>query len=270
MNTQSRFLTLLLVALNPIVNAETIMIESDGVKLHVEVDGAEDAPPLLLWNGAFCTTRMWDFTVPRLAEHFRVIRFDVRGTGMSDPSPDSYTMEQHAADANAILDHFGIKETYVWSMAWGSRAAIIHTALNPDRVKLLALYDASVDAADVNAQAEGREIAFKKQQEAGIPLKDRPENWNYHKVGAEPRDAIGAIRTFKDQEGQLAKITIPTLVCIGEYDPNLPSSEKIAKKLANAELVVMKNVGHGSVLQRPDLCVDNFLAFMKKQGALPE
>lgn len=271
MNTKiltAAFLTTL--AVMSTSSAETKMVENDGVKLHVEVDGNDAAPALLLWNGAACTTHMWDFAVPRLAEHFRVIRFDVRGTGLSDPSPTDYTMEQHASDANAILDSLGIEKTYVWSMAWGSRAAIIHTSLNPDRVTLLALYDASVDAADVDAQAKGREIAFAKQVEAGIPLKDRPENWNHHENPDEVRKSIGAIRTFKDQEGQLSKITIPTLVCIGQYDPNLPSSEKIASKLANAELVVMINVGHGSVLQRPDLCVDNFLAFMKKNGALPE
>ena len=151
-------------------------------------------------------------------------------------------------------------------MAWGSRAANYHTGLFPDRVSLLALYDASVDAADVDAQAKGREIAFQKQVEAGMPLKDRPENWNYHERPTEVRKSIGAIRTFKDQEDNLDRITIPTLVSIGEYDPNLPSSQKIAKKLTNAKLVVLTNVGHGSVLQRPDLCVDEFFTFMGENG----
>ena len=97
-------------------HAETsLSVENDNLKLHVEIDGDKDAPALLLWNGAACTTRMWDFTIDRLAKHFRVIRFDVRGTGLSDPNPEGvpYTMKQHASDANAILDALGIKKTIV-------------------------------------------------------------------------------------------------------------------------------------------------------------
>ena len=157
----STLLTALVVMLP--VQGESRFVENDSVKLHVEVHGKDDAPPLLLWNGGSCTTRKWDFAVPRLAEHFRVIRFDVRGSGLSDPSPSDYTMEQHAADANSILESLGIEKTIVWSMAWGSRAALLHTALDPDRVTLLALFDASVDAADVDAQSKGREIAFEKR-----------------------------------------------------------------------------------------------------------
>ena len=52
----------------------------------------------------------------------------------------------------------------------------------------------------------------------------------------------------------------------GEYDPNLESSKEISKRLPSANLKVLKNVGHGSVLQRPDLTVDNFLEFHTSLG----
>ena len=43
---------------------------SDGVALHVEVDGTR--PPLFLVNGAFCTVRQWDRTIAPLAACYRV------------------------------------------------------------------------------------------------------------------------------------------------------------------------------------------------------
>jgi len=69
------------------------MTRVDGVELHVEVD--ESGPALMLVNGAFCTVRQWDGIVGRLAESFRVIRHDVRGTGRSAAGPDDgYTFER--------------------------------------------------------------------------------------------------------------------------------------------------------------------------------
>ena len=71
----------------------TIEFETeDGVALNVAVEGA--GPPLLLFNGAFCTIHQWDHVTPRLAEDFTVIRHDVRGTGQSAGSErERYTFE---------------------------------------------------------------------------------------------------------------------------------------------------------------------------------
>ena len=243
---------------------ESHRIEVDGAILHVETNGPKAAPAILMWNGAACTTHMWDKVVPQLSDRFFAIQFDVRGTGQSSPakSDDQYTFETYSPDAIAILRHFGYEKSIVWSMAWGSRVAVAYAGLHPERVQLLALYDASVGRADVPAQGVGREKAFKAQQEAGIPLIDRPEDWNTHLDQDEMRKALGAARTFGDLSSLLPKITAPTLVCTGDYDPNLDSSKKIANEIPNARLEIMKNVGHGSVLQRPDLTTEIFLRFV--------
>jgi pimeloyl-ACP methyl ester carboxylesterase len=60
-----------------------IKVEVDGATLNVEVDGPDHGPNVLLWHGAGCTLRMWDFAVERLIDKFRFIRFDVRGIGLS-------------------------------------------------------------------------------------------------------------------------------------------------------------------------------------------
>lgn len=73
-------------------------------------------------------------------------------------------------------------------------------------------------------------------------------------------------RTFDELRGELAKITAPTLVCTGNYDPNLDSSREIAEKIPDAHLEIMENVGHGSVLQRPDLATEIFLRFVAEHA----
>ena len=252
--------------------AETHRLEVNGATLHVEVDGPAGAPALLLWNGATCTTHMWDNVVPELAERFRVIRFDVRGTGQSTPAAteeDQFTFEQYSRDAIALLAHFGYKRSLVWSMAWGSRAAVAYAGLHPERVQLLALYDASVGRADVEAQAAGREKALAAQDAADIERVERPPGWNDNRDRETMRTALRASRKT-DLPAMLPRITAPTLVSTGDFDPNLESSRRIAREIADARLVIMENVGHGSVLQRPDLATKIFLEFVDEHSAALE
>ena len=55
---------------------------------------------------------------------------------------------------------------------------------------------------------------------------------------------------------------MPTLVATGDHDPNLASSRDLVATAPDAHLVVLENVGHGSVLQRPGLTTDIFLDFV--------
>ncbi len=248
--------------------SEVHRVPVDGATLHVEIDGPEDAPPVLTWNGGGCTTRMWDKVVPRLTDRFRVIRFDARGVGQSTPSEseDLYTLDQYGLDVIAILNYFGYEKSIVWSMAWGSRGALVYAGLHPERVELLALYDASVGRAEVADQRAGNAKALEARIAAGDPIFEPPEGWNTHLSRDTQRKASSAAGKYTNQAGELPKITAPTLVCIGEFDPNLASSREIAKTISDARLEVMKNVGHGSVLQRPDLTTEIFLAFVDEQA----
>lgn len=235
----------------------------EGATLEVECAGPAEAPPVLLWHGAACTLRQWDLVVDDLRDRFRLIRFDVRGAGQSSPAADpaQYSFEQYGRDALAILDHFGVERTHVWSMAWGSRAALAFCSLHPERVLSAAFFDASVDAADPKAQREGGKRARSLQDAAGIQRFPMPEGWNTHANGQDVVNAsLGAARSF-DLPAAVARLGMPVLVATGDHDPNLASSRRIVAAAPDACLVVMENVGHGSVLQRPDLAAATFTNF---------
>jgi 3-oxoadipate enol-lactonase len=247
-----------------------MQIDADGATLHVAVDGDPRGAPLLLWNGAGCTLRMWDLVVPKLADRHRLIRFDVRGTGESTPAADAarYTFEQYADDANRVLDHLGIERTHVWSIAWGSRAALAYCALHPNRVVSFMLSDASIGPADVAAQLDGARRALDRQLAAGIPRFDPPDGWNHHRTPETVPLALAAAGKF-DLRGAAAKLTMPVLVATGDHDPNLSSSRELVALAPSARLVVLRDVGHGSVLQRPDLATQAFLDFQDSIAHLP-
>lgn len=246
-----------------------MQIPVQGGSLNVEVDGPTNAPAVLMWHGAYCTARMWDFVVADLKDDFRLIRLDVRGVGQSTPADDpqtQYTLEQYAEDANIILDTLDVARTHVWSMAWGSRAALAYCALNADRVISAVLNDASIGRADVDAQKIGAKAALEKQIASGIAKFDRPDGWNEHKYPDSVQSALAAAGKF-DLAAAVPALTMPLLVATGDHDPNLASSRELAAKAPNATLKVFENVGHGSVLQRPDLTTAAFVEFQAALAA---
>jgi pimeloyl-ACP methyl ester carboxylesterase len=242
-----------------------IKIEANGSILNVEVSGPDKAPAVLLWNGAACTLRMWDNVVSLLEAKFKTIRFDVRGTGKSTETSDpetQYTFEQYAEDANLILDTLEVAQCHVWAMAWGSRAALAFCSLNNSGVISAALFDASIAAADVEAQKRGARQALALQVESGVDRVPRPAGWNVHLTPDAVPKALAAAAKF-DLRSAVPRLTMPVLVATGDHDPNLVSSRELANLLPNAQLEVFKNVGHGSVLQRPDLTTRAFLAYLE-------
>lgn len=242
----------------------------DGAELNYEVDGSMDSPAVLLWNGANCTLRMWDLVVERLSDQFRLIRFNVRGVGGSTPADDpesQYTFEQYAVDANLILEECGVTTCHVWGMAWGSRAALAFCTMNVDRVLTASLFDASIGPADVPAQVRGHKRAMELQLAAGIDRFPRPDGVGAHEFPDEVPLAMAAARKF-DLPAAVPGLTVPVLVATGDNDPNLPSSRELVAAAPNARLVVMENVGHGSVLQRPDLTTRVFLEFQESVRAI--
>lgn len=88
--------------------------------LYYETHGPEDAPPLILSSGLGGSANYWTPNIPALAEHYRVIAYDHRGTGRSDrASLKSLSVEGMADDVLALMDHIGIASANLVGHALG-------------------------------------------------------------------------------------------------------------------------------------------------------
>jgi 3-oxoadipate enol-lactonase len=87
--------------------------ERDGHLIHYEIAGPAEAPPLLLIMGLGLSSRAWDRLPVRLAERFRVISFDNRGTGRTRHGDGRgrrlLHMRELADDAAAVLRAVGVR-----------------------------------------------------------------------------------------------------------------------------------------------------------------
>jgi pimeloyl-ACP methyl ester carboxylesterase len=76
----------------------------------------------------------------RLAAFRRVVTFDKRGTGLSDPAMHAPTLEESVDDLRAVMDAAGCERADLVGISEGGTMATLMTASHPDRVKALVLY----------------------------------------------------------------------------------------------------------------------------------
>lgn len=242
-------------------------LELDHAKLNFVTKGNQNNPPLVLWHGAGCTLKMWDLVTKELQRVFYTIAFDIRGAGKSinlSQDNESYTFERYSNDLNKILEFLDVERFHIWSMAWGTRAAIAYSSLHADRVISAVFSDASIGKADIELQKAGLKKALTLQDKSGIERYAMPEGWNVHLNNESARLSLGAASKF-DLKQAFEEISFPFLVMTGDHDPNLTSSQDMLNHSDTGELRILKNVGHGSILQRPDLTVKNFLDWHGKR-----
>src|SRR5438128_1404060 len=78
---------------------------ADGTRLHAEVFGRDDAPTIVLIHGWTCAIRFWARQIRDLADEFRIVAYDHRGHGRSDPPASrDYRIERLAEDLQAVLE----------------------------------------------------------------------------------------------------------------------------------------------------------------------
>lgn len=78
----------------------------DGIRLHAEVFGREDAYPIVLAHGITCAIRVWAHQIADLSQDYRVIAFDHRGHGRSavPVRRGAYSLDHLAADLDSVLE----------------------------------------------------------------------------------------------------------------------------------------------------------------------
>ena len=173
------------------------MIDADGCPIHVEVEGPPNAPVLMLSNSLGTTLHMWDGQVAPLTEHFRLLRYDRRGHGLSGVPAGPYTMEMLGRDVLAILDALKIEKINWCGLSMGGMVGMWLGANAPARINRLILSNTSAYFPDKEIW-NGRIKTIREKGLASI-VPGTMERWftAEFRIGAEhlrqPRRHVGAI-----------------------------------------------------------------------------
>lgn len=244
-------------------------------------------PPLLLLNGGLMSLHAWDPVAQALESRFRVVRCDLRGQLLS-PGPPPATLEGHAADLVALLDHLGVGSAHVAGTSFGALVGLTLAARHPGRVRSVAAITATdrmppetrpateaVRAACRAAAAGGdggavfdllapatfspryrrqhrQELAARRQVVASLP-----------RAWFEGLDGLLASLERLDLRPLLPAVRCPVLVLAAGEDLTFPlaCSQALAATLPEARLHIVPHAAHGLVVEEPGLVAEVVAAF---------
>jgi hypothetical protein len=116
----------------------------NGLTHHVAVTGDPAGPPVVFANALGTDLRVWDRLLPHLPGGLRVIRYDMRGHGLSDGAAGPWSIDDLADDLAGILDALGIDTAVICGLSVGGMVAQSLAARHPGRVRALILLDTAV------------------------------------------------------------------------------------------------------------------------------
>jgi 3-oxoadipate enol-lactonase len=250
-------------------------------ELGVEIHGSTDAPALVLGPSLGTTRTAWEAVLPKLAERFRVLRYDHLGHGNSAVPPGPYTMDELTGALAATIEAHGITRAHLSGLSLGGMVALQLAATYPNLVDRLAVVCASaylppaqnwldraaaVRAGGMAAVADtvvGRWFtpAFAESPSARAVRSDLLSTPVEGYAGC--CEAIAAM----DLRPLLGSIQAPTLVVAGAEDRATPvaHAEAIATGVQGpARVADVTGAAHLAAVERPDkvaqLVVEHFEA----------
>jgi len=151
------------------------------------LDTRAEGPAILCLHGRWGRAETWFDFMQRYGDRYRVIAPDQRGHGLSGKPISRYTAEEMSADATALLDLLGIGSAIVVGHSMGGHVAGYLAAMNPGRVRALAILDKSANGPERprSTPLEELEIDDPVTRDWPIPFGSRAEAQEYIKRAME-------------------------------------------------------------------------------------
>jgi pimeloyl-ACP methyl ester carboxylesterase len=265
---------------------------ADGAHIAYQVVG--HGPPDIVYANSFMSHIEVSWEYPRAVSFYdrmagfgRLILFDRRGTGLSDPIVDRFAIEDRSADLAAVIGALDLERPVLLGSSEGGMTCTHFAALNPDRVAALILfsttvvtvavddcpwawsrefYDAFLDSIEANwTDRTGTNVVF-----VNPSLADDPDAraWyaRYFRLSASPSLARTLLNQTVDVDvrGLLPLIRVPTLVVhrSGETWLRVEGSRYVADHIPGAKLVELPGTDHYIWEQNAAAVVDEIEEFV--------
>jgi 3-oxoadipate enol-lactonase len=260
-------------------------LKRSGSTLVYWLTGPEKAPLVVLTHGATIDHRTWNSQLRVLEGKYRVLVWDVRGHGQSQPIGNDFTIASAAEDLVAILDKLKVKQAVLVGQSMGGNIAQELVFHHPERVSAMFLLGCACNTWKLT----GLE---KLQMKVGIPMLEHypsgiwlsqmasrssinPVVRNYL---AEASEKVRKAGNFNHIWNALAlclhpetdyRIECPLMLAHGERD-NLGNFKKVMPKWAwrdpLARYVVIPNAGHVANQDNPKFFNQLLLDFLHQNA----
>jgi 3-oxoadipate enol-lactonase len=253
----------------------------DGLTIHYTLAGDPGKPPLVFVHSLGTDLRIWAGLVPHLAADHRLVRYDLRGHGLSSCPPAPYRIEDFSADLAALLDHLEIDCCILAGISIGGQIGLRFALDHPEQVAALVLADTTARIGSEAFWQERitgiREKGLAAMAEAIAPrwFAEGFENelssayrGFVHMLSRTPEEGyIGACAALAsaDLRMELGRLEPPTLVLCGADDrattPELVSA--FAASLPAAVYREIPDAGHHPPVENPSGMAEAMRLFLE-------
>ena len=259
-------------------------IETRAGAAHVRQDGAEDGPALVLSHALGTESRVWDRLVARLPAGLRIIRYDMRGHGLSALPPRPWSMADLAGDLADILDALGVRDAAICGLSVGGMVAQTVAAERRDLAGALILCDtaakiatpgewdrriAAVEAGGV-AALSGAVLerwfppAFREERSDELAL------WRAMLERTPASGYCGVCEAIRDADlfESTQRLRLPTLALAGDRDGSTPPDlvRETAALIPGSRFEIVRGAGHLPSVDAPDETAALIADFLRGLG----
>ena len=258
-------------------------LEINGGPIHYDSRGEGETLFFIAGTG-FSGKTWWPPSIERLARQFRVITWDLRGTGESPSRPEVYTTRGFADDAAELLRRLDAGPAHVVGHSMGGRVAQWLALDHPELLRTMILASSGSGRFPGNDQPFGvpvkQAVSLIQDGYAGSSVLYMESAWfpreiidqdtylldwvfgHFWSTRPSLEDYFKHVVARQDHQTSelLPQITIPTLVLIGDKDHHVggtgshfDQSTYIADHIPGARLQIIPGAMHGLLWQEPDL-----------------
>ena len=266
---------------------KTGFVEVEEGKLWYEIDGEGDT--LVLIHAGIVDSRMWDDQWDAFTERYRVIRFDQRGFGNSDPAQGPVARR---ADLLRVLDELEVERAALLGSSMGGEVAIDVALEHPERVSALIVASGTpggfeLQGAPPRYVTEMVEAAQSGDLERTTDLQvrilvDGPAR-EPEQVDSSVRERVADMNRIPVKHGtafiadgqplnpldppaatRLSEIRVPTLIIVGALDDPeiLRAADMMASEIEAAQKVIILDSAHMQNMENPQLFNEQVLRFL--------
>jgi 3-oxoadipate enol-lactonase len=258
-----------------------------GEAFHVEIEGEEDAPVLMLSNAMGTNLHMWDAQIPALLKHYRVLRYDARGHGNSVVSEGPYSIADLGRDALAILDTLGLEKVDFLGLSLGGMVGQWLLTHAPRRIGKAVLADTAAQIAPPDLW--NSRIQTVLQDGMGAVASGLIEHWFTKDFRDSHQDEVGKIEDMilrtppegyaatcaairdADLREAVRSIHAPVLVLVGRHDTVTPQgiAALLSSSISKAKLVTLE-AAHLSNIEDAEQFTDKAIEFLLAEEPVEE
>lgn len=258
------------------MKTESTMWQIGDASLYGEVAGG--GQPLVMIHAGVADSRQWKLEFPYFSQKYRVLRYDMRGYGRSEPVDGEF---RHLEDLVALLDQVGFSERIIlMGCSMGGGLAIDFALEYPDRTAAIITLGSGPSGLTLDVRGHPMEEAAAEAYKAGDldrVAELEAQIWfdgqgrTPDQVNREMRqlamemnrtalghDASGLGKRLPDTDvpaaERLDQLNVPVLMIVGEHDEQYAhaAAEYVVERAPRAHKALLKDAAHLANMDHPD------------------